>query len=548
MGDYQRLTLPQSIQVIIDILQGLDHAHQQGIIHCDLKPENILLNLQPHGWTARISDFGIARLQQELAGQGMGNTGSPAYMAPERFYGQYPMSSDLYAVGVLLFELLTGYRPFSGTPVELMSAHLNRPLKIPDAVPEVWHPILQTALQKLSARRFHTAAEMLTAIREAAAQDGFDWWLNAQQIRLPLLESQAVPLGMFQFRQREALTKPIRALAIADLKRDRPPETLPDSDQFTYPRFCFYRAVGQQVVQTYEVDPSETWNKTVQDRSIFEFWQDISPLYPIQELFLRPQGCFVTTHRSVHLIPNNFSGVAIQQPRLLLTLDQSCLTAIEAQGRWFATLDNPQESFGLLSFWNLPHVLAPAKPVAPPYRIRLQPSSTQPPQLLSLDNNHVVLFTGAPALKPRLKAETLQGSYAQVWTRRGQGVGTLQFPMRLGKVIATLSPYRFLAIDEDNPGGIVFIDLKPYRIARWHIGIQPHLIQPTDWGFILVDAEGEIVLLDEEGQVLGRLEGPPNVTAIASFNQHNLLIATWDLGRGQLYTLDLRELDIELLF
>ena len=59
----------------------------------------------------------------------MGHTGSPAYMAPERFYNQHPKASDLYAVGVILYELLLGHRPFTGTPIELMVAHLNQ---IPD--------------------------------------------------------------------------------------------------------------------------------------------------------------------------------------------------------------------------------------------------------------------------------------------------------------------------------------------------------------------------------------------------------------------------------
>uniref|UniRef100_A0ACD5H2G3 Protein kinase domain-containing protein n=1 Tax=Desertifilum tharense IPPAS B-1220 TaxID=1781255 RepID=A0ACD5H2G3_9CYAN len=67
-------------------MAGLEHAHSRGIVHCDIKPENILLTAKPGGWLARISDFGIARLSQELAEE-TGNTGSPAYMAPERFYG-----------------------------------------------------------------------------------------------------------------------------------------------------------------------------------------------------------------------------------------------------------------------------------------------------------------------------------------------------------------------------------------------------------------------------------------------------------------------------
>lgn len=88
-------------------------------------------------------------------------------MAPERFYGQYSYASDLYAVGVLLFELVTGDRPFSGLPQELMSDHLNQAVKIPDTVPFLFRRTISTALQKLPLRRFADASQMLNSIQIA---------------------------------------------------------------------------------------------------------------------------------------------------------------------------------------------------------------------------------------------------------------------------------------------------------------------------------------------------------------------------------------------
>lgn len=85
LDDDGGVDLVQSLQLIIDVLHGLEYAHARGIVHRDIKPENILLKSSPSGYTAHIADFGIAKLNQEKKEEGMlGNTGSPAYMAPEQ--------------------------------------------------------------------------------------------------------------------------------------------------------------------------------------------------------------------------------------------------------------------------------------------------------------------------------------------------------------------------------------------------------------------------------------------------------------------------------
>ncbi|BAU65756.1 serine/threonine protein kinase [Stanieria sp. NIES-3757] len=157
------------LKFINDILLGLEYAHSREVVHCDLKPENVLLEPQGNSWIARISDFGIARLLQEAGVSivGLGATGSPAYMAPERFYGRYSVASDLYAVGIILYELLLGTRPFDGVPGDLIKAHLNQTITIPDSVPFILHSTIIKALQKLPQRRFTSAAEMRKSIQLA---------------------------------------------------------------------------------------------------------------------------------------------------------------------------------------------------------------------------------------------------------------------------------------------------------------------------------------------------------------------------------------------
>ena len=163
-----KLSLALSLKLISDILTGLDHVHNRNIIHRDIKPENILLCRDNTGWIARVADFGMSRSSNELCADKQDDcAGSPAYMAPERFYGHYSPASDLYAVGILLFELVVGLRPFSGLPGELMTAHINQSLTIPQTVPFLLRSTITKAMQKLPSHRFKTAAEMLKSLQTA---------------------------------------------------------------------------------------------------------------------------------------------------------------------------------------------------------------------------------------------------------------------------------------------------------------------------------------------------------------------------------------------
>jgi serine/threonine protein kinase len=502
MNENQHLTLRQRLKLIVDILQGLDHAHSRGIIHCDIKPENILLNLQPTGWTARISDFGIAHLNQEAEGQGLGNTGSPAYMAPERFYGQYPLNSDLYAVGIILFELLVGKRPFSGTPGELMSAHLNRPVSIPDEIPEAWRSIILTSLQKLSARRFRSAGAMLAALREVATQEGVGNWLNPRQsISLP--EAEPAP---FVFQQQETLKQPVTALA----------------------------------AQAGECSPRVA--------ALFEVWQRNFPKNGIQSLVSRSQGYFVLTKRSVYLLSSSHAQKPLQA-HLLLELPHDCIAAVEPGGHWFVTLENTKA--GKLCFWKWSgQGTGKAIRLMARSSIALQAAPLLPPLLFALDNCHAVVMTTAiERSQPSTRNSPHKGgTLVQVLTRRGTEAALFQLRVRIGQAVQTSVPYQLLATDADNPGAVLLVDLKPYRMLRLDVGIVPKFLNATPWGFILADAIGNIVFLAQDGEPLGRVQSVANMTAIAPCNAHNIHVATWNEHQGKLYTSDIRELGIDLLF
>ena len=168
----ERMPLAEVLRILVDVLNGLGYAHNEGVIHRDIKPANIMLTKRGQ---AVLTDFGIAQIvgatQYTVSGALMGTL---SYMAPEQgFKGHCDSRSDIYSLGIVFYEMLTGYTPFDAdTPLAILMKHLNDPLPLPSkidpALPAVLEPIVLKALAKDPEDRYQSAAEMVAALQQAA--------------------------------------------------------------------------------------------------------------------------------------------------------------------------------------------------------------------------------------------------------------------------------------------------------------------------------------------------------------------------------------------
>jgi len=174
------LPVPEVLQILRDVADALGSAHQRGLVHRDIKPENILLQ----GEHALVTDFGVAKaISAALPGSGATAVGvaigTPAYMAPEQVAGDPAADHriDLYALGLLTYELLTGDTPFRGTsPHQTMAAHLIRQPTPPDTMraglPAGLSALVMRCLQKDPAERYPDAAALIHDLRRISEGSG----------------------------------------------------------------------------------------------------------------------------------------------------------------------------------------------------------------------------------------------------------------------------------------------------------------------------------------------------------------------------------------
>src|SRR5690242_13146328 len=206
----KQLPVDDAVRLAVEVASALDYAHRHGVIHRDIKPENILL----HDGRALVADFGIALAASKAGGNRMTETGmslgTPHYMSPEQAMGEREITprSDVYALGVVLYEMLSGDPPFTGSTAQAVVARVvtetPRPLLAQrHTIPPHVEAAVLTALEKLPADRFASAAEFADAIKGRSVS-GVS---TATTVRVPA----AAPAG----RGLDRLT--VGALAVAAL-------------------------------------------------------------------------------------------------------------------------------------------------------------------------------------------------------------------------------------------------------------------------------------------------------------------------------------------
>src|SRR5437016_83135 len=199
------LPVPEALEIARQIAQGLGCAHAAGIVHRDLKPGNVMV--LPDG-TVKILDFGLAKARDESLSATSARMGTPAYMAPEQVRGEaVDARTDLWALGVVLYEMLSGRDPF-GEEHELAIAHAilhAEPVPPstlrPDVPPHVEHLIL-TLLEKEPSRRFADATAVVAALTTPASPGRLLTGRRARRRALAIAAALGIEIGRASCRER----------------------------------------------------------------------------------------------------------------------------------------------------------------------------------------------------------------------------------------------------------------------------------------------------------------------------------------------------------
>ena len=259
----RQLAITEAVRIATTIAEALTYAHANGLIHRDIKPENILFD---HG-KPYLGDFGIARVLHATAGDLATTTtgvvrGTPAYMSPEQASGErnYDARSDLYSLGCVVYEMISGMPPFVGPTAQSVLAQrfsvTPRPMRTyRKTVSEELERVVEKAMALMPADRYATAKEFSDAI-EAAARAPLRQAIRQSHVAVGAIAAALlVGVGIFAGQQdvfdRAEIRPDTTQLAVLPFERDANTDTLGAVDAFVYDAFSAWR--GLTVLEPFQV-------------------------------------------------------------------------------------------------------------------------------------------------------------------------------------------------------------------------------------------------------------------------------------------------------
>ncbi|HUU85890.1 MAG TPA: serine/threonine-protein kinase [Phycisphaerae bacterium] len=218
--------------VLVDVASAVARLHEIGIAHRDIKPANILFDREG---TVFVTDFGLAALRRPSADP-LGAAGTPKYMAPEAFEGRASPQTDVYALGIVLYELVAGHPPFVGDLDDLHRQHAHDPLPMDDLgdrVPAAIAGVLERATHKKDIFRYKTAEHFLRALRDSAATDDTlrEGAAELRAIITQLIAQPDKPGRLEPSEERPSSSYFDRLTEIADQKRNESPASGPPATE-----------------------------------------------------------------------------------------------------------------------------------------------------------------------------------------------------------------------------------------------------------------------------------------------------------------------------
>ncbi|MEO0541580.1 MAG: hypothetical protein AAFZ80_12050, partial [Cyanobacteria bacterium P01_A01_bin.105] len=382
-----------------------------------------------------------------------------------------------------------------GTPQDLMSAHLNQPVPIPARLTDPLTTIVLTALEKIPARRYPSAVEMLAALQDVDPQPS-PLFASDPFAALTLVNQPFVGEAITPLRQ------PVAQLWICPTE---PTRLLARSQQ----QLTIYQRQSDTLVAT---GSGETTAPTI-------------------GLHTTSHGPCLTTESGLYAVDAHPTSPRRLQPLVRWSADTLGIPA--RSGGWYGAVNPTAITFGPLRrqrHWRHPVDVVRQQPL--PFECKGTLCSA-----LLADAHHWVAAETQPD-------QTLQ---LHVMARRGAYLGALPVELPLEQLSPTLLPYRLLAL-EPAAKSLVLVDLKPFRVMRIGLEIVPHRAVAMPWGYAILSEAGQLLLLDRELAPIGCIDVPATATALLPTQPHELLLATWDSQTGGIYAIDLRQFDLDILF